>query len=87
MGVCGSPMWRLREPPRAKMAWDAQLRNTSGIDAGLGPPLARVRLQVLLPKPLRSDVRVDLCGGEAGMSQHLLQGTEICAAIEHMGGE
>jgi hypothetical protein len=35
----------------------------------------------------RQDVRVDLGGGDVGMAQHLLDGTQISPALQQMTGK
>src|SRR5674476_867449 len=38
------------------------------------------------PQPLDRDVGVDLCGGQAGVAEHLLDSPKIGAALEQMSG-
>ena len=47
----------------------------------------RVRRQIDLGQLRTIDMRVDLRGRYIGMSQDLLQHTEVCAARKHMGGK
>jgi len=52
----------------------------------LKPSGPRVRLIEGGSKALHGDVRVPLRGGESGVSQHLLHGTEIGTPFQHMRG-
>mgnify|MGYP007090121079 FL=1 len=48
---------------------------------------ARMRLIVDLRQMLEIEVRIDLRRCDAGMAEHLLHGTQITRALQHMGGE
>jgi hypothetical protein len=37
-------------------------------------------------EPLNSDMRVELRSGERSVTEYLLNGTQICAALQQMGG-
>ncbi len=47
----------------------------------------RMRRQIDLGQLRAIDMRVDLRGRNIGMSQNLLQHTQVCTAREHMGGK
>ena len=47
----------------------------------------RVRLEIQLPTPPIGYVGVELGRGEVGVAEHLLDGAEVGAALEQMGGE
>jgi hypothetical protein len=46
---------------------------------------ARMRLKVGTPQPLHRDVCIDLRGGQAGVTEHLLHRAKIGAALEQVG--
>src|ERR1700709_1600170 len=46
-----------------------------------------MRLEIDLLEAVAREVRVHLGGGDVGVTEHLLHGTEIAAAGEQMGGE
>jgi hypothetical protein len=41
-------------------------------------------LLVLVPQMLKTDVRISLCGGEARVSEELLDASEVSASFEKM---
>ncbi len=49
--------------------------------------IAGMKAPMHLTQASRCDVRVDLRGGDVGVPEHRLHGTEIGAAVEEMGGE
>ena len=43
-----------------------------------------MRLVVHVFQLLLDDMGVDLCGGDIGMPQHLLDGAEVCTVLQQM---
>ena len=69
-------------------ASDCDVRIESSIVAFLGlPARVGVRLEVQLPTASIGYVRVELGRGEIGVAEHLLDGAEVCAALQQMRGE
>src|SRR4051794_3427078 len=48
---------------------------------------AWVRLEVHVLQPVGRQVRVELCGGDVGVTEHLLQAAQVAAAREEVRGE
>lgn len=46
-----------------------------------------VELTVGLGEAFGADVRVDLGGGDVGVAEHFLDGAEVGAVVQEMGGE
>ena len=50
-------------------------------------PVGRVEPMQGFPEVFPVQVGIDLCGGDAFVSQHFLDGAEVGAAFDEVGGE
>src|SRR5690606_13374926 len=82
-----SDMRLQRREAGATVACRALARVSTSGDRYVLPVGQRMALFHDPPQPLLQHMRVDLCGGDVRMSQHLLQAPEVGAVLEQMRRE
>src|SRR5882724_11040189 len=85
------PVVRCYEPGISRAACAAAEKSaTTQLPSFLGTQLgsiSRVVLGVLVEQARGFDGRIDLGGADAGVAEHLLDGAQVSAAAEQVGGE